>query len=224
MGRPRIYDETLRERLIAEARQMLTVDGYHGVSLRVLTRNVETSTNAVYTLFGSKEALMAEVVIRDLDRLFGDQYDPNSSESSEDDLLKFATFYRKHATADPLAFAGTFEAMEEARRPGSLTDRINPEAKNIAARIHAPLLALCQRIVDEVPDKEMDAQKMAAGLWALLHGYVSLENTHALPLSEEEVEAAFEQSIHALYICWVTVVPSDDTPELVGEGEQSSAD
>lgn len=57
MGRPRIYDETLRERLIAEARQMLTVDGYHGVSLRVLTRNVETSTNAVYTLFGSKEAL-----------------------------------------------------------------------------------------------------------------------------------------------------------------------
>ena len=72
-------------------------------------------------------------------------------------------------------------------------------------------------------DKEMDAQKMAAGLWALLHGYVSLENAHALPLSEEEVEAAFEQSIHALYICWVTVVPSGDTQELVDEDEQATA-
>ena len=224
MGRPRIYDETLRERLVDEARKMLSVDGYHGVSLRVLTRNVETSTNAVYTLFGSKEALMAEVVIRDLDRLFGDQFDPNPSESSHEDLLKFSTFYRKHAIADPLTFAGTFEAMEEARRPGSLTDRINPEAKNIAARIHAPLLALCQRIADEVPEKEMDPQLMAAGLWALLHGYVSLENAHALPLEEDEVEAAFEQSVHALYNCWVSVVPSGDKPELASEDEQAATD
>ena len=67
VGRPRMYDEALRERLIEEARSMLSTDGYHGVSLRVLTRNVGTSTNAVYTLFGSKEALMAEGIVRDLE-------------------------------------------------------------------------------------------------------------------------------------------------------------
>ena len=65
---------------------------------------------------------------------------------------------------------------------------------------------------------------MAAGLWALLHGYVSLENAHALPLEEDEVEAAFEQSVHALYNCWVSVVPSGDKPEFASEDEQAATD
>ncbi len=198
-----MYDEALRERLIDEARKMLSVDGYHGVSLRVLTRNVETSTNAVYTLFGSKEALMAEVIVRDLDEAFGEPFESNQSEDAQEELLRAARLYRDYATSDPHMFAGAFEAMEESRRPGSLTDRMNPEARNIASRMHTPLIAICKRISDENPESELDPTLMSVALWSVVHGYSSLENAGALPVSEDEKELVFDRSVTALYLCWV---------------------
>lgn len=204
MGRPRVYDEELRERLIEEARSMLTADGYHGVSLRVLTRNVGTSTNAVYTLFGSKEALMAEVVVRNLNNLLGDDFDLPQSGSIQDDLIELAHLYRTHATADPRAFSGTFEAMEEARRPGSLTDRINPEVKNISTRLYTPILTLCKRAAEENPDLNLNPMHMAVSVWATIQGFVQLESAGALPVEDDEqVHQIFEESIRALYRGWI---------------------
>lgn len=218
MGRPRMYDEALRERLVAEARKMLTEDGYHGVSLRVLTRNVGTSTNAVYTLFGSKEALMAEVVVRDLDELFGDDFTPNVSDDPRANLILLARLYRAHATADPRAFSGAFEAMEEARRPGSLTDRINPEVKNISTRMYAPLFTVCERVAERHESDNLNPQHMAIALWSLIQGFVSLENAGALPVSPEEVTSIFDQSVHALYIGWVDGNPDQLTTTFDGVG------
>lgn len=219
MGRPRMYDEALRERLVEEAQKMLSEDGYHGVSLRVLTRNVGTSTNAVYTLFGSKEALMAEVAVRQLDRMLGDDYDPNNSEDPRADLLKLARHYRTHATTDPRAFAGTFETMEESQRPGSLTDRINPEVKNISTRMYEPLNQLCTRIAEELPQLEMDATDMAIALWSVIHGFVGLENSGALPVSKEDIDELFDRSVNALYLGWITSDPGSKKMKFDEEGK-----
>ncbi len=210
MGRPRVYDESLRERLITEARKMLTDDGYHGVSLRVLTRNVGTSTNAVYTLFGSKEALMAEVVIRDLDAMLGEDFSIEWTGDSKEDLANLARFYRQRATADPRAFAGTFEALEEATRPGSMTERMNPEVRNISLRLRKPIMELCERVAEEFKELNLDPEKMAVALWAVIHGFISLENAGALGLDPEQADAVFDQSVHSLYIGWVIVVEEKD--------------
>lgn len=205
MGRPRMYDEALRERLIKEARLMLSDDGYHGVSLRVLTRNVGTSTNAVYTLFGSKEALMAEGVVRDLEeKLSGEDYGSQTG-NPKDDLLRFARAYRKDATTDPRTFNGTFEAMEEARRPGSLTDRINPEVKTISSKLYKPILELCEQIAEGLPEVDLNPRHMATALWAVVHGFIGLEIAGALPLDSEESELMFDKSIEALYLGWTLV-------------------
>lgn len=222
MGRPRMYDESLRERLIEEAQKMLSEDGYHGVSLRVLTRNAGTSTNAVYTLFGSKEALMAEVVVRDLDAMLGADFDPNQSEDPRADLLKLARYYREHATSDPRSFAGTFEAMEEAMRPGSLTDRINPEVKNISVRMYQPLADLCNRISGEHPNVALNALEMAIALWAEIHGFVGLENAGALPVSQEEADRIFDRAIHSLYLGWTLSDAEVVTVDFDEEGEATA--
>lgn len=219
MGRPRMYDEALRERLIEEAQKMLSEDGYHGVSLRVLTRNVGTSTNAVYTLFGSKEALMAEVAVRQLDRMLGEDYDPNTSEDPRADLLKLARHYRNHATTDPRSFSGTFETMEESQRPGSLTDRINPEVKNISTRMYEPLKQLCTRIAEEMPQLELDATDMAIALWSVIHGFVGLENSGALPVSKENYNELFDRSVNALYLGWIASDPVAKKARFDEEGK-----
>lgn len=205
VGRPRMYDEALRERLIEEARSMLSSDGYHGVSLRVLTRNVGTSTNAVYTLFGSKEALMAEGVVRDLEEKLGSKDYGSHSEDVKADLLEFARTYRKHATDDPRTFHGTFEAMEEARRPGSLTDRINPEVKTISSKLYEPIFELCERIAAELPDLNLEPRHMATALWAVIHGFIGLEIAGALPVDSEESELLFDKSIEAMYLGWTMI-------------------
>lgn len=205
MGRPRMYDEALRERLIGEARSMLSTDGYHGVSLRVLTRNVGTSTNAVYTLFGSKEALMAEGVVRDLEEKLGSIDYGSLSEDPRKALREYARACRKHAADDPRTFHGTFEAMEEARRPGSLTDRINPEVKTISSRLYQPIFVLCEHIAAELPELNLNPTHMATALWAVIHGFIGLEIAGALPVDSEESEMLFDKSIDALYVGWTMI-------------------
>lgn len=181
---------------------MLSADGYAGVSLRILTKNVGTSTNAVYTLFGSKEALLAEVIVRTLDTRLGPDFDPNSSADPEENLLLLARFYRDLAAEDPHAFTGAFEAMAEARLPGSLTDRINPEVLNIDKRIFAPLLDVCKSIAKISPDTGLQPDRMAISLWAAIHGYISLEIAGALPTDPAEDEEIFSEMIQALYVGW----------------------
>lgn len=201
MGRPRMYDEALRERLIEEARSMLSKDGYHGVSLRVLTKNVGTSTNAVYTLFGSKEALMAEGVVRDIEDRMA-THSPGRDGEPHAKLFEFARSYRKHSVADPRTFHGTFEAMEEAHRPGSLTDRVNPEVKNISTKIREPIVVLCQQVAEQFPDANLEPEKMATALWAVAHGFIALEIAGALPQTSEEADALFDESLESLYLGW----------------------
>lgn len=203
MGRPRTYDEALREKLIEHASKMMSEDGYHGVSLRVLTRDVGTSTNAVYTLFGSKEALMAEVVVRHLDALLAqdgmapDQGDPEQA------LISIASVYRDFAVSDPKSFNGAFEAIKEAKEPGSMTDRVNPELRELDKKLFDPILSACQRIADGATRK-LNPHRMAVGVWALIHGYSFLGISGVLPVNSEEADTIFDEALHAMYVGWLS--------------------
>ena len=58
MARPKVHDEALRGRLLERARAVLSADGPAALSLRTLARDCETSTTAVYSLFGGKPGLL----------------------------------------------------------------------------------------------------------------------------------------------------------------------
>lgn len=203
MGRPRTYDEALRERLIEHASKMMSEDGYHGVSLRVLTREVGTSTNAVYTLFGSKEALMAEVVVRHLDSLLSEDGMTEDGGDPEADLIKLASTYRDFAVSDPKSFNGAFEAIKEAKEPGSMTDRVNPELRQLDEKLFEPICVVCKRIADGAPRK-LDPQRMAVGVWALIHGYSFLEISGVLPADSIEADVIFDEALHIMHVGWMS--------------------
>lgn len=61
MVRHKNYPDDLRERLVAVMLQHLRTQDPDDVPLRDLAAECDTSTNAVYSIFGSKDALIDEV-------------------------------------------------------------------------------------------------------------------------------------------------------------------
>lgn len=58
MGRPRVHTEETRELLRAAAERLFEDGGPEALSVRAVAREAGTTTQAVYTLFGSRDALL----------------------------------------------------------------------------------------------------------------------------------------------------------------------
>ena len=76
MGRPREHDEGTRARLRAAAERLVADGGPDALSVRKVADEADTTTRAVYTVFGSKEGLVAalaqtafELLSEGIDRL-----------------------------------------------------------------------------------------------------------------------------------------------------------
>src|SRR4051794_20471756 len=69
MGRPRVHNERTADTLLDTAEEILDREGLSALSVRRIADSAETSTRAVYSLFGSKEALMTALGARAFDLL-----------------------------------------------------------------------------------------------------------------------------------------------------------
>ena len=61
MARLNTYPDDLRDRLISAACERLQQESPEQMSLRELAASADTSTNAIYSIFGGKDALIREV-------------------------------------------------------------------------------------------------------------------------------------------------------------------
>jgi len=64
MGRPRLHDERTRAALLEGAESIVAERGLDALSVRSVAERVGASTRAVYSLFGSKEALVRGLASR----------------------------------------------------------------------------------------------------------------------------------------------------------------
>lgn len=62
MGRPRRHNEETRAALLAAAEQIVAERGPAALSVRAVAEGAETTTRAVYSLFGSKDGLLVEAL------------------------------------------------------------------------------------------------------------------------------------------------------------------
>lgn len=222
MGRPKMYDEDLRERLIEEAAKLLEDDGYHAVSLRVLTKNAGTSTNAVYTLFGSKEALMGEVIVRDTDRKLQQalEHAPNNDPLTR--LIYLTSYFREIANRSPMFFRGFIAAVGDAQQ-STVTSRSNVDVLEIGDRVFQPLHEACVELVEENPSVDADPVDVALSFWSTLHGLIDLEIEGLLGRRLENVDDLYLQAIHALYLGWISGKVNDFDPKLVEGFKQAQS-
>src|SRR4029079_17314329 len=114
MGRPRIHDESTASALLAVAEVLLQDRGAVALSLRELADGAGTSTQAVYTLFGSKEGLLGALGARAMELLRAGVDTIPTTDDPREDLVEGALMYRRFALDHPALFAVAFQRREAA--------------------------------------------------------------------------------------------------------------
>ena len=64
MGRPREHDDATRARLLHAAEHLSATKGFEAITVRAVAEEADTTTRAVYALFGSKEGLFVKAVLQ----------------------------------------------------------------------------------------------------------------------------------------------------------------
>lgn len=189
MGRPRTNDDTVKERLVATATELFATRPRESVTVRALASAAGTATAAVYTLFGSKDALVAEVRARAVAGLFGELSAVPATEDPLADVHALSAAYRRWAVGNPHLYTVLFGGVQT-------FDPSGPVGTGDPVR---PLLnAIDRGIADGLLDG--DATAVALSVWVTLHGLVTLEMAGALAPSV--AEATFASTLPATLRGW----------------------
>lgn len=165
MARLNTYPDDLRDRLISAAYERLQQESPEQMSLRELAASADTSTNAIYSIFGGKDALIREVTAVARAAFLAAQADA-SGETDEAvpafarALRGYRDWARSHADLYRLIFAG----HPEQGAVTSLSDEtLAPLRDKLALLASAGLL------------REGTDQGRLLLLWSALHGHALLE-------------------------------------------------
>src|SRR5579859_8217337 len=105
MGRPRLHDEETAEALLDAAELMIAADGPDALSLRRLSEQTQTSTRAVYSLFGSKDGLVLALAQRAFEMLdAGIHALPTTADPAADLVDAGVLVFRQFAIEHPSLF------------------------------------------------------------------------------------------------------------------------
>lgn len=163
---------------------MIGERGMAGLTLRQLAIAGGTSTSAVYSLFGSKEDLIAALIQQAFESFTTAQQAALGRGSATNDLAALGHSYRAWAKANPLLF----EVMFAAPTPAGVdaTAAIQPLRRTVTELISTGRI-------------DADADTVVLGLWALVHGFVTLE---LAGLVTGDADAHYDQALAAAGVGW----------------------
>lgn len=177
MARP--ADPSVRTALIEAAARHVADGGVDALSLRRVATDVGTSTQAVYTHFGSKDDLVRAVVEEAFHRLDADMRAVPVTDDPLHDLVGVAKAYRHNALINAHLYRVMFEVnplalTSPAAHVESAGTDAPPEKSEIGLHAFAAMVERVARCVDEGIISGEPAQ-LALQVWATAHGVVSLE-------------------------------------------------
>jgi len=164
MGRPREHDEQTREQLRAAAERLVAAGGPDALSVRAVADEAGTTTRAVYSVFGSKEGLVAALAQTAFEWLFdGIDRLPETDDPVADMIAIGTTVVRGLVRDHPALYRIAFQRIAG----------LEPEPGLVAARQRAwvQLQDRMQRVKDAgllgdkaVPDAARELNAMWEGL------------------------------------------------------------
>jgi AcrR family transcriptional regulator len=183
MGRPKEHDEQTRDRLRAAAERLVAEGGPDALSVRAVADKAGTTTRAVYSLFGSKDGLVAAIAQIAFELLYdGIDQLPETDDPAADLVAIGTEVFRGLAREHPALFRIAFQRIAG----------LQPEPHLVEARERAwvQLQGRVQRLQDvgllgrkSVPDAARELNAMWEGLAnAELRGEV----LRIIPRGEEE--------------------------------------
>ncbi|WP_053668929.1 TetR-like C-terminal domain-containing protein [Streptomyces sp. NRRL B-1140] len=191
MGRPKTNDEAVGERLVVCATEMLATQPRESVTVRAVAAAAETSTTAVYSLFGGKSGLIAAVRDRAVAGLFREVSAVPASADPLADIYALAVAYRRWGCGHSHLYTVLFGGVQS----------FDPSGEVGAGDPIRPLLAAIDRAVTESV-LAGDPTSIALSVWAAMHGIVTLELAGAL--DAVTAGSAFRSTVHATLRGWST--------------------
>jgi AcrR family transcriptional regulator len=105
MGRPREHDEHTAAALLAAAERAVGEGGPEALSLRGIASEVGTTTRAVYSLFGSKDGLIAALGVHAFDFLRDGLHALAQTDDPAADLVETGLVFRRLAIERPALYS-----------------------------------------------------------------------------------------------------------------------
>jgi AcrR family transcriptional regulator len=194
MGRPKAYDERTASDLLAAAERIVDEDGLEALSLRRVASDVEVTTRAVYSLFGSKDGLVVALGARAF-HLLGAATDavPVTSDPAGDLVEAGIRAFRRFALDHPaLLRIGLLHVGMSPELVDQFRSAAEPALESLRGRIArlADTGQLGPRAVDEA----------TCEFHALCEGLAALELRGVLP--ESKAEWIWRDALGALVAGW----------------------
>ncbi|WP_193661916.1 TetR/AcrR family transcriptional regulator [Nocardioides kribbensis] len=210
MARPRVYDDRLRGALVAAAAASIAEGGVDGLSLRAVAAAAGTSTNAVYTLFGGKEHLVAAVLEEASEGFAAAQRAVGATDDALADLLALGHAYRDWALAHPELYTVLMGGRVRAEGLRGRRWVEDPTA--------VPLVTAVRRAGSAGLLRSDDPEQVAVTLWAGVHGMVSLEIALWDDLGPADRARRFADHLVALAYRWCPSVWDEAGRGAAGTG------
>jgi AcrR family transcriptional regulator len=112
VGRPKEHDAETRQRLHAAAEQLIAAGGPDALSVRTVADEAGTSTRAVYSVFGSKDGLVAALAQTAFELLYDDIDALPETDDPAADLVAIGTqVVRRLVTEHPALYRIAFQRI-----------------------------------------------------------------------------------------------------------------
>jgi AcrR family transcriptional regulator len=167
VGRPREHDARTAALLLAAAERIVEEDGPDALSVRRVASQVGTSTRAVYSLFDSKDGLIAALAAHGFDLLAAGVGELPTTSAPQHDLVQAGLVFRRYAIEHPSLFRIAFQSS-----PSPL--RTTPAVRAAAQSALEVLKGLIDRLDEagllggyEVDDATLHFHAVCEGLAAL---------------------------------------------------------
>jgi AcrR family transcriptional regulator len=135
MGRTRVHDQATAAALLVAAEAILETEGLDGLTVRRVADEIGTTTRAVYTSLGSKDALLAALGVRAFD-LLGAQVAavPLSDDPAADLVRAGVVGFRQWVVDHPALFRVGFQ--HQIAVPREVWSRFETSAQSALGALH----------------------------------------------------------------------------------------
>jgi AcrR family transcriptional regulator len=180
MGRPKEHDEKTRAALLVAAERIVETEGVDALTVRSVASAVGTTTRAVYSVYGSKDALVAALGAHGFELLReGIDAHPVSADPAADLVEAGVSVFRRFAVEHPALYG---ISVQRALPAPELFDEFRGEAQAAMAGLRARI----ERLEQAGLLGERGIRDGVIAFHALCEGLASLELRGALPDGNQE--------------------------------------
>jgi AcrR family transcriptional regulator len=190
MPRRKLRTPELKQRLRNAAVEVLAHDGPGGFTTRRIAGAAETSTPAVYELFGDRAGLVREVFFEGFRVLRGRLAAQQETDDPMADLRALGSAYRRFINENPQLARVMFSRPFADFDPG-------PSELEAGASVRGLIVSRVQRCID-AGHIEGNAIDVAHALVALIQGLAEAEISRRLGTSRTSVERRWRLAVDAM--------------------------